>query len=125
MADLLYPKLSYAIIGKLYDVYNELAFGHKEKVYQKAFAELLSEVKIPYKRELYFPILFKEKVMSKYYFDFLIDDKIVVELKVANDFYQKDVNQLLSYLKHRGYKLGILAIFAKDGLKYKRIANSR
>jgi len=125
MVDLLYPKLSYLIVGKLYEVYNELSFGHKEKVYQKAFAELLSEVKIPYKRELYFPILFKEKVMSKYYFDFLINDKIIVELKVANDFYQKDINQLLSYFKHKGYKLGILAIFTKDRLKYKRIANSR
>ncbi|MBI4946838.1 MAG: hypothetical protein HY840_10625 [Bacteroidetes bacterium] len=35
-SDLLYPELSYAIVGCAYDVYNELGFGHHEKYYQRA-----------------------------------------------------------------------------------------
>ena len=55
--------------------------------------------------------------------DFLIENKIVLEIKVAQDFYQKDINQLLSYLKFKNFELGILAIFTKEGIKYKRILN--
>ncbi len=44
-----------------------------------------------------------------------------MELKVANEFYQKDINQSLSYLSAKGLKLGILALFTKKGLKYRRI----
>lgn len=125
MSELLYPRLSYQIIGGLYNVYNELSFGHREKVYQKAFEEELKLKHLPYKRELYFPICYNGKIISKYYYDFLIDDKIVIELKVANNFYQRDINQLLAYLKHNNFKLGILVLFTRKGLLYKRIANSR
>lgn len=125
MSDLIYPQLSYQIVGALYEVYNHLYFGHKEKIYQKALAEEFKKRKLPFEKEMYFPIKYDGKLISKYYFDFVIDNKVVVELKVANDFYQKDINQLLAYLKHRGYKLGILAVFTKEGLKFKRIANTR
>ena len=123
MAELIYSKLSYRVIGLLYDVYNELQYGHKEKIYQKALSELLIQSQLNFERELYFPVDFKGKIISCYYFDFLIENKIVLEMKVANNFYQKDINQLLSYLKYKGYKLGILAIFTKEGLKYRRFVN--
>lgn len=120
---LLYPDLSYEIVGALFEVYNQLKYGHREKIYQKALAEQLLEKKINFKKEQYYPVKFNNKIISHYYVDFLIEDKIVLELKVAQDFYQKDINQLLSYLKFKSFELGILAIFAKDGIKYKRILN--
>lgn len=123
MAKLVYPELSYKIVGILFEVFNKLKYGHKEKIYQKALVEELEQEKIKFKRELYFPIDFKGKVISSYFFDFLIDNKIVLELKVANDFYRRDINQLLSYLKFRNYRLGILVLFTKDGLRYRRIVN--
>lgn len=120
---LLYPELSYNIIGALFDVYNQLKYGHREKIYQKALAEQLSEKKINFQREQHYPVKFNNKVISHYYVDFLVEDKVVLELKVAEDFYQKDINQTLAYLKFRKLELGILAIFAKNGIKYKRILN--
>jgi len=123
MAELIHPQLSYEIIGTVFEVYNQLKYGHQERVYQRAFAEELSKKKIPFKRELYHPIVYNGKKISRYYLDFLIDDKIVVELKVANDFYQKDINQIISYLKAKNLRLGILILFTKDGIKYRRILN--
>jgi len=123
MAELIYPQLSYEVIGLLYDVYNELGFGHKEKIYQKAFEQLLAKKNIRFSREAYFPIEFQGKLLSKYFFDFIIDNKIVLELKVAKDFYEQDINQLLSYLKYKKYRLGILVVFSKEELKYRRIVN--
>lgn len=121
--ELLYPELSYEIIGALFDIYNQLKYGHREKVYQKALAERLSEKRLRFQCEQYYPVKFNNKIISRYYVDFLVEDKIVLELKVANDFYQKDVNQLLSYLRFKSHELGILAVFTKDGVKYKRILN--
>lgn len=123
MPKLIYPQLSYQVVSALFTVYNELKYGHKEKVYQKALVEEFTKREINFKRELYFPIRYNGKLISCYYYDFLVEDKIVVELKVAKDFYEKDINQLLAYLKFANYRLGILALFCKDGIKQKRIAN--
>lgn len=123
MPKVIYPKLSYDVIGALFEVYNELGYGHREKIYQKALADELCRREIKFKKELHFPVKYKDLVISRYYLDFLIEGKIVLELKVAEDFYQKDINQILSYIKFNNFRLGILAIFSKDGLRYRRILN--
>jgi len=62
-------------------------------------------------------------IQSIYYFDFLIDGKIILETKVRNYFSKKDIDQLCSYLKVKNLKLGIIAHFTKTGVKFKRIVN--
>jgi GxxExxY protein len=68
-------------------------------------------------------VLFKGKKMGIYFFDFLIEDRIALELKARNYFSYKDIEQLYSYLKVKNLKLGILAYFGKDGVKFRRILN--
>ena len=46
-----------------------------------------------------------------------------MEIKIAEEFYTKDIKQLLSYLKAKNLRLGILIIVTKNGIKYKRIVN--
>ena len=58
-----------------------------------------------------------------YYFDFLIDKKIILEIKVGNYFSRKDIQQLFAYLKVSGLQLGIIAHFTSSGVKYKRVVN--
>jgi GxxExxY protein len=121
--NLIYPELSYKIIGVIFEVYNQLKYGHREKVYQKAIAEIFKERSIHFKKEVYYPVKINGTIISRYYFDFLVEDKIVLEIKVAEGFYQKDFHQLLSYIKFENYQLGILAIFSKQGIKYRRLLN--
>lgn len=123
MSELIYKELSYKIVGAIYETYNNLGYGHRERTYQKALSEEFKNQKIAFKKELYFPIFFKEKLISKYYFDFLVEDKIILELKVSNNLYQNDINQILAYLKTKNYRLGILAIFTGNGVKFKRMVN--
>lgn len=122
-ADLLYPELSYAIIGCAFDVFNELGFGHHEKYYQRAYSAILKENKIPFSEQLYFPLKFREKIIGKFYFDFLIDDKVIIELKKDNRFSKHHIDQVLSYLKVSNLKLAILINFTRDGVVSKRIIN--
>ena len=123
--ELAYPELSYEIVGILYDVFNELKSGHKEVYYQNAIAAGLRESNIAFKEQVYFPVVFKDEKVGKYFFDFLIDDKIILEIKAGDKFSRKNIEQIYSYLVASNLKLGILANFSGTEVKFKRILNIR
>ncbi|KKR59777.1 MAG: hypothetical protein UT99_C0024G0001, partial [Candidatus Curtissbacteria bacterium GW2011_GWA2_40_31] len=62
--------------------------------------------------------------IGKYFLDFLIEDKVILELKATPRFNREDFRQVSAYLKAKDLKLGILANFRGDKLVYKRILNS-
>lgn len=120
---LIYPDLSYDLVGLAFRVYNKLGYGYQEKYYQRAYAEELKENKHNYSREVSFKINYGKKIIGRYYLDFLIDDKVVIELKVAEKVYQRHINQVLGYLKECNLRLGIIILFKKDGLEFRRVIN--
>jgi len=120
---LIYSDLSYKILGTLFEAWNDIGFGHKESFYQKAVAINLENASLKFEEQLPVNIKYKGKKIGIYYFDYLIEDKIVLELKVRNYFSKKDIKQLYSYLKARDLKLGIIAHFTRAGVKFKRIVN--
>ena len=122
--DLLYPELSYKIVGILFDVYNKMGYGYQEKYYQKAICEKLKENHIIFKEQVPIKILFEDNKIGQYFLDFLIEDKIVLEIKKMDKFLKSNFDQTYAYLKSTKLELGILANFTKSGLQYKRIINS-
>jgi len=120
---LIYPKTSYKIIGIAFEVYNLLGPRHQEKVYQNSFKVLLKKENLDFQENLYSPILIKNQIVSKYFLDFLIRGKIVVELKVGNKIFKRDYLQIRSYLSQKNLRLGIIILFSPIGVKYKRIIN--
>jgi len=66
-------------------------------------------------------VLSKREITT--FYDFIIDDKIVLEIKRGNHFCKRDFDQVIGYLKASGLKLGILAIFSPTGLRFKRVLN--
>lgn len=121
--DLLYPDLSYKIVGVLFDVYNKLGHGYQEKHYEKAVALALDSVGLKYKEQLSIPLNFDGKSIGKYFIDLLIEDKIVVELKRGERVAKGNIDQIRNYLKTTGLQLGILAQFTTNGVKFRRIVN--
>lgn len=119
----LYEDLTKEIIGLTFETYNNLKFGYQEKYYQRAFEELLKEKGIPYKKELSVPIEFKGKIIGRYYIDFLIEDKLVVEFKVGKEIRDQYIQQVLAYLKTNNLRLGLIALFTQKGAIIKRIIN--
>jgi len=122
-SNLIYKELSYKLVGLAYEVYNSLGFGLKEKIYADSFEQLLKDEKIVFEREFYYPIQIRGSIVGKNFFDFLIDDKIIIEIKVGGTSYYNAFNQLFDYLKTSEIKLGIIVRFTKDGVKIKRIPN--
>ena len=123
--DLKYPELSYLIVGCAYEVFNEIGFGHPEKTYQKAMQIIFDEKKINSKRENYYPISFRGKLIGKNYFDFLVEGKIVVELKKDMRFSKSHMDQVLGYLQKSGLELAILINFGKEGVYTTRVINDK
>lgn len=119
----IYKNLSYLIVGILFEVYNNLGYGYQEKYYERAIEQCLIESKINYKRQASYKLTFKGKDIGRYYMDFIIDSRIVLEIKVGTYFSKQNINQVRGYIKATGYKLGILASFRTDGLKFMRILN--
>jgi GxxExxY protein len=121
--DLVYPELSYKVIGCAYEVFNQLGYGYAEKHYQKAFAEVLKQRKIAFTEQYYTPIKVLEVVVVRGYCDFVIEDKIIVELKKNERFSQSNIQQVNQYLKSTGLKLGLLINFTPRGAIFKRLVN--
>ena len=121
--NVIYPELSYRIIGVLFEVWNTIGSNHKEKFYQKAIANDFSEADLDFKEQLPVKMVYKGKTIGIYYFDFLIEGKIILEIKVRDYFSKQDINQLYSYLKAKNLKLGLITHFTKTGVKVKRVVN--
>lgn len=121
--DLLYPDLSFQIVGVLYDVYNALGAGHHEKYYHRGLVAGFKSKNIKYINEYPAEMKVYNEAVGKYFFDFLIEDKIILEIKRGKWFKKRDVEQVNRYLESSKYKLAILAIFKPDEVKYLRLVN--
>ena len=121
--NLIYPDLSYKVIGCAFEVFNQLGSGHKEIVYHKALALAFHEQKLKFKEELYFPVEFKGRVVGRNYFDFLLEEKVVVEIKSLSRFSKAHFDQTKNYLNISGLKLALLIIFGQEGVQCKRVVN--
>ncbi|MBI4930157.1 MAG: GxxExxY protein [Bacteroidetes bacterium] len=121
--DLVYPDLSYKIVGCSFEVFKSLGYGHPEKVYQRAMAILFDEKIIPYTKEEYIPIKFRNKIVNKQFIDFVVEEKVIVELKKNFHFSKAHIDQVLYYMQEKNLKLAILINFGKEGATFKRIVN--
>lgn len=124
MADLVYPELSYKIVGILFEVHNRLGGSFEEKYYQRAIEKLFKDNSIKFDKELKANIMFEEDKIGRFFLDFLVDNKIVLELKAVPKLLPIHFRQIRSYLKVKKLKLGILANFRGEKLVYKRILNA-
>ena len=121
--DLVYPELSYKIMGCAFEVYNELGFGHAEKFYQRAMAIQLKKEEIEYKEQVYTPLKFKGEIIGKQFFDFLVEDKVIIELKKNSNFSKGNIDQVKQYLQTSKLQLAILINFSPTSVVSKRIVN--
>ena len=123
MARLLYPELSYKIMGILFEVHTRLGGQFEEKYYQRAVEKLFIKNKIQFKRELKTDIIFENEKIGKFFLDFLVEDSIIVELKTIPVVLPIHFRQVRSCLKMNRLELGIIANFRGERLTYKRILN--
>lgn len=111
---LVYPELSYKITGILFSVHNVLGRFSREKQYGDYLEECFREQKIPYVRE-------HTIGNSGNIVDFIVYDKILIELKAKGMLVPDDYNQVQRYLQSINLQLGLLVNFRNKYLKPLRI----
>ena len=110
----IYPDLSYKLTGILFDVHNNLGRYSREIQYANEIEKRLGDLKISYKRELTIPETGNRV-------DFLIDDKIILEIKSKRILGKEDYYQIQRYLQTLDIKLGLLVNFRSQYIKPKRV----
>ena len=126
MTDILFKTESYNLVGILFEVHNNLGKGFSEIVYKDALEYEFKNSLIKFEREKEYSVNYKNTILKhKFYADFVIMDKIILEIKSCKSLNDEHISQCLNYLKVSKNKLAILANFNLVSLEYKRIINSK
>ena len=126
MEEIIYKDECYRIVGILFEVHKNLGKGFSEIVYKDAIEYEFIENNIPYKREKEYSVKYKNSILKhKFYADFVVFDKIILEIKTVDCFNANHINQCLNYLKISENKLALLVNFNLISLEYKRIVDSK
>jgi GxxExxY protein len=108
------------IIGAAFEVHRLLGYGFLEKVYQRAMQVELQAQGLQAELEHKLTVLYKGTVVGDYVADLLVENTVIVELKVAPEFRPEDEAQLLNELKATATKVGLLINFGRTKGEFKR-----
>ena len=114
-------KLTYKIIGCAMKVHNELGNGFQEVIYQRCLALEFNEAGLMYEREKNQEIFYKGKMVGTRRADFIVEGKVLVELKALIKLEDVHLAQIKNYLVAYGFDIGLLINFGASSLEYKRI----
>jgi GxxExxY protein len=113
---IIYPELSYKLVGLFYKIHNDLGRYSREKQYSNAIEKIFRISNINYERE---------KRIDNFgnIVDFVIEDKILIEVKAKPFITREDYYQVKRYLISSKLKLGLLVNFRNRYLKPNRVLN--
>lgn len=122
MTELIYKEEAYKIIGICMEVHNNLGHGFLEIVYKDALEYEFRKAGISYEREKQYAVVYKDVILPhKFYADFVIFDKIILEVKGVSGLPDEFTAQCINYLKVSGNKLALLVNFGTSRLQSKRV----
>jgi len=121
MSDYKYSDLTGKIIELAIKVHKNLGSAYEEKIYQRALYLELQRAKISFEREKVITINYGNVTIGKKKLDFVVENKIVIELKKIDAIDKVHVAQVVSYLKTLGLDIGLILNFGRSKLEIKRV----
>jgi len=113
-------ELTYKINGAIFEVNRILGSGFLEKVYENALMVELKQIGLSAKAQVPVSVNYKGEMVGEYFADIVVEDQIILELKVVDSLQKIHEAQLLNYLKATGYKVGLLVNFTHPKAEIKR-----
>jgi len=123
VADILFKELSYAVVGAAMAVQGTLGSAFLESVYEAALAHEMDLRGIAYERQAELPVFYKGTQAGFFKADFVVEGKIILELKAVKAINEIHQAQAHNYLAASNLRLAIILNFAAPSLEYKRIVN--
>jgi GxxExxY protein len=123
MADLKYKDITEKIIGASFEVHSFLGNGFQEVIYQRALAWEMGQRGLDYAREIEQDIYYKDlpNPIGTRRADFVVENKVLVELKALIQLEDVHLAQALNYLKAYKLEVGLLINFGSKSLTFKRL----
>jgi GxxExxY protein len=116
-------RITDAVIGRSFAVLNTLGAGFLEKVYENALARELRKAGMNVYQQCAVDVTYDGVVVGSYFADILVENAVVVELKVVNALAPAHTAQGLNYLRATGLPLCLLLNFGNPKLQVKRVAH--
>jgi GxxExxY protein len=113
--------ITYRIIGAAMAVHRRIGPGEKEAIYQRALEEEFTQEGLQFEAEKNIPVYDGDRLLGFYIPDFIVEDKVIVEIKAFAALHQKYLGQVITYLNHTGLAIGLLLNFGERSLRPRRI----
>ena len=110
-AQLLEERLTRRVLRVFFDVYNEIGWGLLESVYSNALAIAFTDAGIAVRREVELPVYFRGQRVGNFRADFVVDDRVILEIKAGRALDAAHDAQLDNYLRASGIEVGLLLHF--------------
>ena len=117
-------KLTERIIGAGYTVLNALKSGLDEKLYERALVIELSKQNMTTDSQKQFEVYYVRQLIGTLIPDLIIENSVIVDVKVVTTFNDTHVAQMLGYLNITGLKIALLLNFKYAKLGVKRVSQS-
>ena len=117
-----FNSITESIIGCAFNVSNTLGSGFLEKVYENALAVEFQNRSLPFHQQHPIRKFYGDVVVGDYVADFLVDERVLVELKAVQALNRIHDAQCLNYLRGAGLSLCLLFNFATPKIEIKRLA---
>jgi len=118
-------KLTYKIIGCAMEVHKALGNGFQELIYQRCLAIEFDKARLSYGREVEQPIFYRGVEVGTRRADFIVGNRVVVELKALTALEDVHIAQAKNYVVAYNFEIGLLINFGATRLQYKRIFNDK
>jgi GxxExxY protein len=119
-----FEPLSSRVIAAAIAVHKQLGPGFREEIYENALCIEFNRRGLTFARQADVNVYYDGKLVGKYSLDFLVGDKVVVELKSVTVLLDVHHAQLRGYLRATGKRVGLLLNFGQHPLGIKRMVNS-
>lgn len=120
---MLYEEITKIILETCFEVSNELGVGYLESVYEKSLLVALRQKGLSAECQVSLKVKFRGVIVGDFSIDVLVENKVLVELKVASGLSKEMYAQTINYLKATGLEVGLLVNFGKSRVEYRRFDN--
>jgi GxxExxY protein len=113
--------ITYRAIGAAMAVHRRIGPGHKESVYQRALEAELEKIGFAFEAQKNLEVYDEGRLVGYYIPDFIVEAKVIVEIKAFATLHAKYLGQVITYLNHTGLPIGLLVNFGERSLRYRRV----
>ncbi len=113
--------VTYRIVGAAMAVHRRLGPGQREDIYQQALEAEFEKVGLAFEPKKKLEVYYGEQLVGYYIPDFIVEGKVIVEIKAFATVHQKYLGQVITYLNHTKLTVGLLINFGERSLRPRRV----